>query len=348
LGIWPANDAVYVDEIIEFMRWDPEQCISTPNWHYQDSKKPADTNMTLRKLLLECFDLKSPKHDLLGILAEHGNCSEKMRNVLTNGKKRVDYLEERHVIDLLRDFAPDDQGTWLEAETLIRYLRQLSPRLYSISSSPLINPRRVTLTVAIVEYSSLDKKRVGVCSTFLGKRVAEGSKVPVYVYSNPDFRLPESSSIPLIMVGPGTGVAPFRAFLQHRNYASTTKQTNTANRNILFFGCRRRDQDYLYGEEWEMMAKSNQITLFTAFSREQEKKVYVQDRLEENGALVWSLLEQGGYFYICGDGENMAGAVEATLHSIVEKFQGQGKAAAQDYVSNLTTSHRFQRDVWIS
>lgn len=348
LGIWPANDTIYVDEIIEFMGWDPDQCISKPNWHYQDSSRSAGNSMTLKRLLLECFDLKSPKQELLEILAEHGNCSKEMRDVLTDEKKRSDYLEERHVVDLLSDFAPDDRGTWLEAEMLIRYLRQLSPRLYSISSSPLINPRRVTLTVAIVEYLSLDKKRIGVCSTFLGKRVAEGSKIPVYVYSNPDFRLPENSSVPIIMVGPGTGVAPFRAFLQHRNYTSTAKETNTANRNVLFFGCRRRDQDYLYGEELELLATSNQITLFTAFSREQEKKVYVQDRLEENGHLVWSLLEQGGYFYICGDGKNMAGAVEATLHSIVEKFQGQGKAAAQDYISNLTTSHRFQRDVWVS
>jgi sulfite reductase (NADPH) flavoprotein alpha-component len=177
----------------------------------------------------------------------------------------------------------------------------------------------------------------------LDQRVSEGTKVPVYIYENPDFRLPDDDLTPIIMVGPGTGVAPFRAFLQQRIQSNAT-----CGENILFFGSRRRDQDFLYGDELTQWQESGKLSLITAFSREQDEKVYVQHRLREHGELVWRTLEKGGHFYICGDGEYMSKAVESALLSVIESHQGKGMEAAEEYVKSLVASKRLQKDVWIS
>ncbi len=272
---------------------------------------------------------------------------------------RAAYLEKRHVIDILRDFFSADASGAVSAAhgqpaAILKYLRQLVPRLYSISSSPLDDPTKVTLTVAVVGYEQLGVERQGVCSTYLHDRVLPGSKIPVYVYDNPDFRLPDASSTPIIMVGPGTGVAPFRSFLRHR--ALTAKDsTMRASDNVLFFGSRRHDQDFLYGDEFETMDNQGKLRLITAFSREQTSKVYVQDRIKEHADLVWNALENNGHFYICGDGEHMSRAVESALESLIaerigrkddQEVQLSAVNDAKNYVANLVASSRFQTDVW--
>ena len=341
LGVWPTNDPSAVDEILHATGWDGDMKLKRPSWHYKDPRM-GDTNlMSLRDLLLYCYDLKSPKPDILEVLAEQGNLPEALKASIGNVEGRNAYMKDRHLIDLLEECSPGKQN-WISAEQVAKYLRQLVPRLYSISSSPLENPTSVTLTVAVVEYEMLKKDRIGVCSTFLANRVEEGGSLPVYLYSNPDFRLPEDGGKPIVMVGPGTGVAPFRAFLQQRI------QEKSPGKNVLFFGCRRRTQDFLYGNELESMEEQGNLTLFTAFSRETEQKVYVQNRMHEQGDLVWQLLEEGGHFYICGDGEHMASAVEAQLVGIVEKKQGHGKEAAETFVKSLIDAKRLQKDVWVS
>jgi len=350
LGIWPKNDPIAVEELLVLMGWDGDNTIvKKPSWHYKDprfnSNSDEDNNMTLKDALLDCYDLKSPKPEILNLLAEHGGCDERIKSLMADDALKSKYLDERHIIDILEDFSPSKGKHWIDPDVVLKMLRQLAPRMYSISSSPLENPKKVTLTVAVVEYQLLGKERIGVCSTFLGNRLSDGSQIAAYMYTNPDFRLPENNETPIIMVGPGTGVAPFRAFLQQRIISCPD---TSMEKNILFFGSRKRNQDFLYGDEFEAWKKEGKLNLITAFSREQERKIYVQDRLKEHGGMIWQLLEQGAHFYICGDGENMAGAVETCLLNIISSHGCLEKAAAAEYLKNLTETHRFQKDVWIS
>lgn len=345
LGIWPENDENAVEDILRTMEWDGDQLLSIPAWHYKDPRYPGD-KLSLKNLLMTCYDLKSPKPDILDVLERHtGSLSDDLKEILGNTSKRQSYMEERHVIDILEDFGANEKASWMEPTVFLKLLRQLVPRLYSISSSPLENPKNVTLTVAVVEYEQLGKDRIGVCSTFLNHRVEKGAKVPVYIYENPDFRLPNDDCTPIIMVGPGTGVAPFRSFLQHRALRDPSMKKEN---NILFFGSRRRDQDFLYGNEFEEMKRDEKVCLITAFSRETEHKVYVQHKIEEHSKRIWNALENGGHFYICGDGEYMSGAVEKALGNLVEMYQGKGKDAASRYVEELAAAGRLQKDVWVS
>lgn len=348
LGIWPQNDDKAVEEILQVMQWDGDQMFPKPTWHYKDPRYPlSEKRLSLKELLLTCYDLKSPKPDILDTLEDHAQfLSDRIKSIMADSSTRQQYMGERHVVDMLEDFGANENGCWMEPSVLLKMLRQLAPRLYSISSSPLENPKNVTLTVAVVEYEQLGKDRIGVCSTFLNERVSKGVKIPVYIYGNPDFRLPSDHGTPIIMVGPGTGVAPFRSFLYERLLSTT--QSMQGKNNILFFGSRRRDQDFLYGSEFEDMERSGKLHLITAFSREQEQKVYVQHRIHEHGDLIWGALEKGGHFYICGDGEHMSNAVEKALGGVVEKYQGKGEDAAMLYIKSLVAQGRLQKDVWIS
>ncbi|KAI8473830.1 MAG: sulfite reductase [Monoraphidium minutum] len=285
------------------------------------------------------------------------------------------YLAPRHVIDVLRDFP----AARVDYQQLLPALRQLQPRLYSISSSPLEAPCSVQATIAVVRYDALGAPRLGVCSTFVGERAQVGDVAPVFISKNPDFRLPPSPATPLIMVGPGTGLAPFRAFILHRlldagldpaalgagqqqqQQTTTTQQQQQQQQQqqgggaggypfgpmALYFGCRRRDQDYLYGSDLERWAAAGAVELHTAFSRQPgAPKVYVQQRLAESGARVWELLQRGGHFYVCGDASSMAGAVEEALLGIIAEHGGGGRPAAEAYLARLVAEHRYERDVW--
>jgi len=227
----------------------------------------------------------------------------------------------------------------LGAEELVSSLRPLQPRLYSISSSPKAHPGEVHLTIGIVRYELDGKPCKGVCSTFLADR-ADG-KVPVFIHKSPGFRLPADTGRPVIMIGPGTGIAPFRAFLEER------RATAPESRNWLFFGDQRVATDFLYQEELEQMFSDGVLThLDTAFSRDQEKKIYVQDRMLEKAPQLWAWLQDGAHLYVCGDAKRMAKDVDAALHQIIREQGKLTEDEAKNFVSRLKSEKRYQRDVY--
>jgi sulfite reductase (NADPH) flavoprotein alpha-component len=218
-------------------------------------------------------------------------------------------------------------------------LKKLQPRLYSISSGPKANPGRVHLTVNIVRYESLARRRKGVCSTFLAERAAE--TVPVFVHANKNFRPPSDGEAPMIMVGPGTGIAPFRAFLQER------RAIGAKGRSWLFYGDQRSATDFMYREELESMQRDGALSrLDTAFSRDQADKIYVQDRMRENAKELFAWLESGAHFYVCGDAKRMARDVDAALHEVIQIGGARTAEQAAEYVSCLKKEKRYQRDVY--
>jgi sulfite reductase (NADPH) flavoprotein alpha-component len=216
----------------------------------------------------------------------------------------------------------------------------LQPRLYSIASSLAAAPDEVHLTVSPVRYDLHDEARGGVASTLLADRIEPGATLPVYIQDNPHFRLP-ADEVPIIMVGPGTGIAPFRAFMQER-------EARGANgRSWLFFGERNFRSDFLYQSEWQQYLKDGVLTrMDVAFSRDRAHRVYVQDRMRENAADLFAWLEEGARFYVCGDANNMARDVHETLIEIVASEGRLQRDSAEEYVRNLQRDHRYQRDVY--
>jgi sulfite reductase (NADPH) flavoprotein alpha-component len=229
----------------------------------------------------------------------------------------------------------------ISAAELASPLRKLQPRLYSISSSPKAHPGEVHLTVGIVRYDLDGRPLKGVCSTFLAERVGDSGNVPVFVHKSPAFKLPADTSRPVIMVGPGTGIAPFRAFLEER------RAVGASGKNWLFFGDQRAATDFLYREELTAMQNEGTLhQLHVAFSRDQAEKIYVQQRMAENAGELWAWLQDGGYFYVCGDAKRMAKDVDAALHSVAETAGGLSAEAAADYVKQLKSEKRYLRDVY--
>jgi sulfite reductase (NADPH) flavoprotein alpha-component len=224
----------------------------------------------------------------------------------------------------------------------VRSLRKLQPRLYSISSSPKAHPHQVHLTVGAVRYETAGRTRKGVCSTFLADRaVPSESRVGVFVHSNKAFRPPANGDTPMIMVGPGTGIAPFRAFLEER------AATGAKGKNWLFFGDQRAATYFLYRDELTALQSAGTLTrLDLAFSRDQSEKIYVQQRMLEQATELFAWLEAGAHFYVCGDASRMAKDVDDALHKIVETAGGKSTDDAKVYVAKLKTDKRYQRDVY--
>ncbi|HEV2471314.1 MAG TPA: hypothetical protein VGS41_01535, partial [Chthonomonadales bacterium] len=212
---------------------------------------------------------------------------------------------------------------------------------YSISSSPAAHAGEIHTTVAVVRFHAHNRERGGVCSTLFADRAAVSDRLPIYIQPNKKFRLPKDSSAPIIMIGPGTGIAPFRGFLHER------RATGASGKNWLFFGERSAATDYLYREELEAMQIDGHLTrLDTAFSRDQDRKVYVQDRMLEQAQAFWSWLQEGASVYVCGDASRMAKDVHAAVQTIVAEQGGMSTAAAEEYVHSLKEQHRYHRDVY--
>ncbi|MEM9480519.1 MAG: assimilatory sulfite reductase (NADPH) flavoprotein subunit [Verrucomicrobiota bacterium] len=265
--------------------------------------------------------------------------SKKLSELLSAEKKAElkDWLWGRQIVDLLEEFPVDG----LTAEQFTGLLRKLQPRLYSIASSLQAHEDEVHLTVAAVRYETHGRDRVGVASTYLADRVAKGENVPVYFHANKNFRLPADNNTPVVMVGPGTGIAPFRAFLEER------VATDAQGKNWLFFGDQRYMFDFLYQLEWqEYFAEGQLHKLSTAFSRDQKHKIYVQDRMREESAALYQWLEDGAHFYVCGDASRMAKDVHQALLEIVAKEGGKSEKDAEAYVDALRKAKRYQRDVY--
>jgi len=248
-----------------------------------------------------------------------------------------DWTNGREIIDLIEDHPAKE----LTAQQFVNILRKLPPRLYSIASSPKAHPGEVHLTVAAVRYDTHGKSRKGVASTYLADAAHKGSPVSVYVHYNKNFRLPENADTPVIMVGPGTGIAPFRAFIEER------AETGAKGGSWLFFGDQKYNEDFLYQLEWQDHLKNGNLArLDVAFSRDQPEKVYVQHKMLENAEELWQWLEKGAHFYVCGDASRMAKDVNDALLEIIASEGGKSPEEADAYVAALKKDKRYQRDVY--
>jgi sulfite reductase (NADPH) flavoprotein alpha-component len=331
LGVFPSNDPELVEVILKSVRATGEEAV------VGNDGAPK----TLREALIKDYIVTTPSKEFLAALVAKAGDSVAELAALTSDatrKKELDaFLWGREMIDFLEAHPSLE---W-SAEELVKSLRKLQPRLYSIASSQKAVGEAVHLTIATVRYESHGRKRKGVASTFLADRTSTGGDVPVFVHTAKHFRLPEDSATPVIMVGPGTGVAPFRAFLQER------KALGGGGKNWLFFGEQRRGSDFLYGEELAALQKEGVLTrLDLAFSRDQAEKVYVQHRMKETSAELYAWLEAGAHFFVCGDGARMAKDVDAELHAIVERESGCSPEKAAEYIEALKKAKRYKKDVY--
>lgn len=326
LGVFPTNMPELVEELLGVLGFSGEEEVLDPN------AQPV----SLREALTRHYVITEPDKKLLAAIAERDPSAVHFAPMTTpEGKSDLEaYLWGREVIDPLIAHP----GARFTAEEFVKLLRKLQPRLYSIASSPKVHPESVHLTVAAVRYDSHGRARSGVCSTFLSDRA---ESVPVFVHTAKHFRVPEDTSTNVIMVGPGTGIAPFMAFLQDRKASSGT------GKNWLFFGDQKSETDFLYREELEAYQKEGTLhQLHTAFSRDQAEKVYVQHRMLEQAAELYNWLEQGAYFYVCGDASRMAKDVDAALHQVVEKAGGKSPEEAAAYVEAMKKEKRYRKDVY--
>jgi sulfite reductase (NADPH) flavoprotein alpha-component len=328
-GIVPTNDPELVAALIDHLGCGPDAEIGDGNGH----------SRSLQSALREDVALAPAPDALFELLATLAVDSGEQRTLqaMAQGEDPDGDLESLDVLAALQRF-PALKPT---AKTLIAVLEPLQPRLYSISSSPRATPGKLHLTVDIVRWQSGARLRKGVASTFLADRLVAGERVPVYVQASHGFTLPADPATPIVMVGPGTGVAPFRAFLHER------RATGSNGRAWLFFGHQRRHSDFFYEDEFDDFIAAGTLTrLSTAFSRDQETKVYVQDRMIEEGAELYRWLEDGAWFYVCGDAKRMAPDVDRALQRVVAAHGGMTEDAARAYIAALITAGRYRKDVY--
>lgn len=327
LGIYPINEEKLVDQLITLMQWDPELSITLN----KDGEVRA-----LREALLSHFEITVLTKPLIEKL-EPFTSNEKLQDILASKETLQTYIEGRDLLDLLTDFGPWELG----AEELIQQLRKIPPRLYSIASSRKANPDEVHLTIGTVRYESHGRHRLGVCSGQCAERMEPGGNVSVFVQKNSNFKLPEDGSAPVIMVGAGTGIAPYRAFLEER------EELGAEGNTWLFFGEQHFTTDFLYQTEWQRWLKDGVLSrMDVAFSRDNEEKVYVQHRMTERSRELFEWLEAGAYLYVCGDEKHMAKDVHQALVSIVQRESGRSLEEAEAYVADLRQQKRYQRDVY--
>ncbi|MGF6721154.1 sulfite reductase (NADPH) flavoprotein alpha-component [Paraburkholderia sp. GAS41] len=326
LGVWPSNCPELVDELIGLSGLAADAAVSVS----------GVGEMRLADALGKHYEIARPSAEALTFIASRDRSGA--LGALLGEDRKADlkkWLWGQQLADVLHEFP-----VTLTASELLGTLKRLQPRLYSIASSPKAHPGEIHLTVAAVRYNNGRRQRKGVSSTFLADRAGEVS-VPVYVQKSAHFRPPRNGDTPMIMVGPGTGVAPFRGFLHERLARGDT------GRNWLFFGEQHAATDFYYGDELETMrAKGLLNRLDLAFSRDQSEKIYVQDRMREHGAQLWAWLEAGAHFYVCGDANRMAKDVDAALKAVVATHGGMSDGKAQDYVSGMARDKRYVRDVY--
>ena len=328
LGVRPTNCPALVEEILSALKFSGEE--SVPG--------SEQTKVPVREALMRHYEItRIPLALLQEFAARVSDDTLKRVSAPDANGELTKFLWGREVIDLLLTY-PSASFSPIE---FVKLLKKLSPRLYSISSSPKAHPGQVHLTINILRFESLGRRRKGVCSTFIAERVETGAPVPVFVHTNRNFRPPTNPDTPMIMVGPGTGIAPFRAFLHER------KAIGGKGRNWLFFGDQRAATDFMYREELESLQREGVLNrLDTAFSRDQAQKIYVQHRMEEQGKQLFAWLEAGAHFYVCGDAKRMAKDVDAMLHEIIETQGGSTPEQAVEYVNRLKIQKRYQRDVY--
>jgi sulfite reductase (NADPH) flavoprotein alpha-component len=328
VGILPENRRAAVDEVLAALGFSGQERVLD---HYKveiSLDEALRTRLAIGKLTrgsVTQFAKIAPENE--GLKAMTG----------PEGKARAEeYCWGREFVDLATEYP----GLVTDPQQLFQILARLTPRMYSIASSQAMHPNDVQTTVRVVRYDAHGRERQGLCSGHMGERSPLGSTMPIFLHANANFRLPEDTSAPVVMVGPGTGIAPFRAFLEERRAADHKGD------NWLFFGEQRRALDFLYKDDLEGWQKDGFLRLDTAFSRDQAKKVYVQDRMQEHGADLYAWLERGAYFYVCGDASRMAKDVELALLDAIANGARCTPDKAQEYLAAMKKSKRYQRDVY--
>ncbi|KOR78735.1 sulfite reductase [NADPH] flavoprotein alpha-component [Bacillus sp. FJAT-21352] len=329
LGIYPKNDSDLVDMLLMELDWGPEETVKV--------NKQGELRQ-LRESLISDFEITVLTKSLIEQAAQlSGN--EDLKELLKPGNEErlKEYREGRDLLDFVRDF-----GSWGEsAQEFVSILRKMPARLYSIASSLSAYPDEVHLTIGAVRYESHGRERNGVCSILCADRLQPGDLLPIYIQHNQNFKQPKNPDTPIIMVGPGTGIAPFRSFIQDR------EESEAKGKTWLFFGDQHFVTDFLYQTEWQKWLQTGVLTkMDVAFSRDTDEKVYVQDRMREQSGELYEWLQEGAAVYICGDEKNMAHDVHNTLIEIIEKEGNMSHADAQAYLEDMQQNKRYQRDVY--
>ncbi|WP_400245041.1 assimilatory sulfite reductase (NADPH) flavoprotein subunit [Niallia sp. JL1B1071] len=329
LGIFPNNDPELVELLIKELGFSPTESVTI--------NKQGEV-LAFREALLTYYEITVLTKPLLQKFSEIAS-NPSLDELLAKGNedKLKAYMNGRDLLDLIQDFGP----LKIEAQTFVSLLRKLPTRLYSIASSYQANPDEVHLTIGAVRYHANGRDRNGVCSVQIAERIQPGDKLPIYVQNNENFKLPANPDTPIIMVGPGTGVAPFRSFLQER------EEIGAKGKSWLFFGDQHFVTDFLYQTEWQNWLKDGVLTKMNiAFSRDTAEKVYVQHRMLEHSKELFDWLEEGAVLYICGDEKHMAHDVHQTLLTIIQKEGQMSLEQAEEYVAAMNQNKRYQRDVY--
>lgn len=329
IAVQPDNDPLIVESILDSLS-------IQKNCPVLDKKTGEPT--TAEQFLLKKANLSTVSKKLFTEVVNQTNLSSYQELLKEENKQKLkEYLEAREIWDFLMEH----KGIKLDPQLFVNTLMPMMPRFYSIASSMHAVQDEVHLTVVHLEYSSNGYQRKGVCTDYLLNRVKLGeSVIPIYLQPHKGFTLPADHDVPIIMVGPGTGVAPFRGFMQERI------QKNACGSNWLFFGERNRSHHYFYENFWTELQQNGKLRLDVAFSRDQQHKVYVQHKMLENGAELFHWLKNGAYFYVCGDAKRMAKDVEATLQQVVAEHGKLSEAEARDYLKQLRAEKRYLRDVY--
>ncbi|MEJ8777616.1 assimilatory sulfite reductase (NADPH) flavoprotein subunit [Pseudogracilibacillus sp. ICA-222130] len=327
IGIYPENDPQLVEQLITSFGWEKDQEITIKDhtWTVENALKHHYEITRLTKPILEKI-ASTFQHEKLTTLLQ-----DEQKNTL------MEYIENHDLLDLVEDYSLQN----VSPDELLPLLRKIPARLYSVASSYRANPDEVHLTVGVVRYHAGERDRNGVCSVQLSERIEPGDKVKIYVHKNDYFRLPEDDQVPIIMIGPGTGIAPFRSFMEER------EEIEAKGKSWLFFGDQHYRTDFLYQIEWQRWIKQGVLTkLDLAFSRDQEEKVYVQHKMWEEKALFYQWLEEGAIIYVCGDEKSMAKDVHDTILRIIQEEGNKSEEEATAYLKTMQQQKRYQRDVY--
>ncbi|PIC78970.1 assimilatory sulfite reductase (NADPH) flavoprotein subunit [Sporosarcina sp. P18a] len=329
VGIFPTNNSDLVDEIIKLGSWNAEETVEINS---------QGEHRALRIALLHHLEITVVTKPLLEKLSNYSK-SEELKRLLNkeNADELRAYVDGRDLYDALTDFGPVEASE----QQLVGILRKLPARLYSIASSLEANPEEVHLTIGAVRYEAHGRDRQGVCSIQCAENLEPGDTLPIYIHKNDNFRLPANSETPIIMIGPGTGIAPFRSFIEERS------ETGAEGKSWLFFGDQHYVTDFYYQTEWQNYVKDGTLTrLDVAFSRDTDEKVYVQHRMKQASQELYQWIEEGAVIYVCGDEQNMAKDVHATLLEILQQEGGKSLEVAEQFITQLVQEKRYQRDVY--
>lgn len=327
IGIYPENDASLVEKLITSLQWEKDQTITIKDVTYtvEEALTHHYEITVLTKPLLQKIQTTFTNETLAELLLEE------------NEDQLRAYLETHDLLDVVNDYSL--QG--VDLETLTSLLRKMPARLYSVASSYQANPEEVHLTIGTVRYQAGGRERSGVCSVQVAERVEPGDTLKIYVHRNQNFRLPADTNTPIIMIGPGTGIAPFRAFMEERD------ELGVEGKSWLFFGDQHYVTDFLYQTEWQQWIKQGVLTnIDLAFSRDQAEKVYVQHKILEKKAELYKWLEEGAVVYVCGDEKSMAKDVHDTLLQVIQEEGNLSAEDAQQYLADMQQNKRYQRDVY--